>query len=277
MPAPKELDPSTSLAALYGAKLRKLRLRAGWTQRELGEKVPIAHSRIAQFELGKEIPPKDVNDVLDAVLGADGDLCDLWEHVRRTPLVDWARKFVQYEARANVMRKYMGQYVPGLLQTEAYAREIVHLGHPWCTASEIEETVRVRIDRQSLLGRAGSPLLWVVLDESVLRRPVGGAEVMCEQLARLAEASEAPNIEIQVLPFAAGGHPLGGSLTLLSFQNRPDVAYLEGISGELVEDATAVARHAYRYDLVRAMALPTAASTALIRQAMEDFNRCEPN
>ncbi|MGW3563198.1 helix-turn-helix domain-containing protein [Streptomyces sp. NPDC000941] len=277
MPAPKELDPSTSLAALYGVKLRKLRLRAGWTQRELGAKVPIGHSRIAQFELGKEIPPEDVNDVLDAVLGADGDLCDLWEHVKKTPLADWARKFVEYEARANAMRKFMVQYVPGLLQTEAYARELLRLGHPWCTASEIEEKVRARLDRQSLLASQMPPFLWVVLDESVLRRSVGGPAVMREQLARLVEAASAPNIEIQVLPFSAGGETLGGSLTWLSFENAPDVVYLEGVSGELVENGAAVRRLSHRYDLVRAMALPLASSTALIQQAMEDFNRCEPN
>ncbi|MEC4019924.1 helix-turn-helix domain-containing protein [Streptomyces sp. H27-D2] len=116
MPAPKDLDPSTSLAALYGVKLRKLRTRAGWTQRELGDKVPIAHSRIAQFELGNETPPKDVSDALDALLGADNDLSDLWEHIKRTPIPDWARKFVTYEAKATAMHKYMAHSVPGLLQ-----------------------------------------------------------------------------------------------------------------------------------------------------------------
>lgn len=122
MPAPKDLDPSVSLSALYGVKLRKLRVRAGLTQRQLGDRIPIAHSRIAQFELSKETPPEDVDARLDALLGADGDLTDLWGHIRRTPIPDWAKKFVEYEARATVMHKYMAQAVPGLLQTEAYAR-----------------------------------------------------------------------------------------------------------------------------------------------------------
>lgn len=276
MPAPKELDPSVSLPALYGAKLRKLRTRAGFTQRQLGDRVPIAHSRIAQFELGKETPPEDIDARLDALLGADGDLTDLWGHIRRTPIPDWARKFVEYEARASAMHKYLAHSVPGLLQTEAYAREVLRHGQPWCTVAEIDAKVSVRLGRQSMLRRRQPPLLWVVLDESVVRRPVGGPAVMREQLAHLVEAAQAPHIEVQVLPFAVGAHSaMGGSLTLLSFDNAPDVAYLEaGHSGELVEDRAMVGRHSYRYDLVHARALSPEASTALIQAAMEDYETC---
>ncbi|MET7615853.1 helix-turn-helix transcriptional regulator [Streptomyces sp. NPDC005408] len=278
MPAPKELDPSASLAALYGTKLRKLRVRAGWTQRELGGKVPIAHSRIAQFELGNETPPEDIDRKLDALLGADGDLTDLWGHVRRTPFPDWARTFMTYEAKANAMHKYMAHSVPGLLQTEEYAREVLRLGQPWCTEGEIEEKVAARMRRQDLLRTQRPPLFWAVLDEAVIRRPVGGSAIMRDQLARVVEAAKGPRVEVQVLPFAAGGHSaMGGSLTLLSFENAPDVAYLEaGHSGELVEDRAAVARHSYRYDLVHARALSPDASTALIRRAMEGFGACTP-
>ncbi|WP_055592903.1 helix-turn-helix domain-containing protein [Streptomyces hirsutus] len=276
MPAPKELDPSASLPALYGVKLRKLRVRAGFTQRGLGDLIPIAHSRIAQFELGKETPPEDVNARLDEILEADGDLVDLWTHIKRTPIPDWARKFVAYEARANAMHKYMAHSVPGLLQTEAYAREVLRHGQPWCTVAEIEENVAARLSRQSLLRKPQPPLLWVVLDESVIRRPVGGPTVMREQLASVLEAAHTPHIEVQVMPFAAGAHSaMGGSLTLLSFDNAPDVAYLEaGHSGELVEDRAMVTRHSHRYDLVHARALPPEASAALIRRAMKEYETC---
>ncbi|MEV7593027.1 helix-turn-helix transcriptional regulator [Streptomyces sp. NPDC089922] len=273
MPAPKELDPSASLAALYGAKLRKLRIRAGLTQRQLGDKIPIAHSRIAQFELGNDTPPEDVNVRLDGLLNADGDLIDLWGHIQRTPYPDWAQKFMAYEARASAMHKYMAHSVPGLLQTESYARALLRLGLPWCTEVEVEEKVAARMERQALLLREQPPLLWVVLDKAVIRRPVGGGVVMRDQLARVVEAATTPRIEIQVLPFVAGGHSaMGGSLTVLSFQNGPDVAYLEaGHSGELVEDRAMVAQHSYRYDLVQAQGLSPEASTALIRKAMKEF------
>ncbi|WP_307865451.1 helix-turn-helix domain-containing protein [Streptomyces montanisoli] len=273
MPAPKELDPSASLAALYGAKLRKLRVRAGLTQRQLGDRIPIAHSRIAQFELGKEVPPEDVNAKLDVLLGADGDLVDLWGHTKRTPYPDWARKFMAYEAVACAMHKYMAHSVPGLLQTEAYARELLRLGLPWCTTEEIEAAVSARMERQALLRSERPPLFWVVLDEAVIRRPVGGNAVMREQLAQVVNAAAAPRVEVQVLPFAAGAHSaMGGSLTVLSFESGPDVAYLEADhSGELVEDRVMVAKHSYRYDLVHAQALSPMASTALLHKAMKEF------
>ncbi|WFB09229.1 helix-turn-helix transcriptional regulator [Streptomyces sp. LX-29] len=278
MPAPKELDPSKSLEALFGLKLRKLRMRTGWTQRELGAKVCTAHSRIAQFELGKETPPEEVCVALDAVLGADGDLIELWTHVKRTPFPDWAQRFIELEARACAMHKYTAHTVPGLLQTETYAREVLRVGLPWLAPDAIEEKTQARLARQSLLSGPEPPLLWAVLDEAVIRRPVAGAAAMREQLAYVIECAQAPNVEIQVLPYSAGAHSaMDGTLTLLSFESMPDVAYLEGgHHGELVEDRAAVARHSHRYDLVQAMALPPAASTALIREAMEGFSACAP-
>ncbi|MCA6092991.1 helix-turn-helix transcriptional regulator [Streptomyces sp. SCA3-4] len=278
MPAPKELDPSSSLPALYGAKLRKLRIRAGWTQRQLGDKIPIAHSRIAQFELGKETPSRCVSDQMDNLLGADGDLSDLWDHLNRFPPTDAYRKYREYETKAVAMHKYQAHTVPGLLQTEAYAREVMRQALPWCTAEEIEEKVATRLARKSVLTKDVPPLLWAVLDEAVIRRPVGGPSVMRDQLARLLEAAEAPNVEMQVLPFEVGGHAgMGGSVTVLSFANAPDVVYLEGGTlTEMVKDRRSVARHSHRYDRVHAMALPPQASVRWIEKAMEEFGTCEP-
>ncbi|MEU1373884.1 helix-turn-helix transcriptional regulator [Streptomyces triculaminicus] len=279
MPAPKELDPSTSLAALYGAKLRKLRVRAGWTQKELGDRIPIAHSRIAQYELGNETPKKDVSDQLDKLLGADGDLSDLWVHLDRFPPTDAFLKYKEYEAKATAVHKYLAHNIPGLLQTEAYAREVMRQALPWCTADEIEEKVAARLARRSILERVSPPLYWVVLDEAAIRRPVGGPSVMRDQLACLLEASEAPNVEVQVLPFAAGEHAfMGGSVTMLTFENAPDVVYLEGSPSltSLVRDRKAVARHSHRYDRVHAAALSPTASSKLIDKAMEELTSCEP-
>ncbi|WP_181766259.1 helix-turn-helix domain-containing protein [Streptomyces albidus (ex Kaewkla and Franco 2022)] len=278
MPAPKELDPSASLAALYGAKLRKLRTRAGWTQRELGDRVPVAHSRIAQFELGNETPPEDVSAKLDALLGADGDLADLWEHVRRTPFPDWARRFVAYEARATAMHKYMAHSVPGLLQTEAYASAMLGVGRVYGNATdrELEEKLTARIARQSILESPTPPWLWVVLDEAVLHRGVGGQLVMRAQLMRLLEVAALPRITLQILPYARGAHPgMGGSVTLLTLPGSGQVAYLEGInSGTLVEPPGEVEQYAIAYDLLQANALPPEESAELVRKVVEDTYPC---
>ncbi|MFD1661227.1 Scr1 family TA system antitoxin-like transcriptional regulator [Streptomyces caeni] len=279
MPAPKDLDPSASLSALYGVKLRKLRIRAGLTQRQLGDKIPIAHSRIAQFELGKETPPEDVNTKLDTLLGADGDLIDLWGHIRRTPIPDWARKFMEYEARATAMHKYVAQAVPGLLQIEAYARALLRISRPRDTDAEIQELVTTRLERQAILHCGAPPLLWCVLDEAVLRRPVGGHAVMREQLAYILHMAWTPHVVVQVLPFRQGEHPvMGGSLTLLRSERGSDVAYTESShSGELVETSEEVAEYALAYDLLQAKALPPDESLAMVRSAMEEYSTCAPH
>ncbi|MFI1257238.1 helix-turn-helix domain-containing protein [Streptomyces netropsis] len=258
-------------------KLRKLRIRAGWTQRELGDKIPVHHSQIAKFELGNETPPKDISDLLDKLLGADGDLSDLWVHVDRFPPTDAFRKYKEYEAKATAVHKYLAHHVPGLLQTEAYAREVMSQALPWCSAEEIEEKVASRLARKRILESPVPPLYWVVLDEAVIRRQVGGPSVMREQLAYLLSASESPNVEVQVLPFAVGCHAaMGGSVTLLSFDSGPDVVYLEGCTlTALVRDRKAVARHSHRYDLVHAGALPPAVSRKVIEEVVEELDSCE--
>ncbi|WP_328539141.1 helix-turn-helix domain-containing protein [Streptomyces sp. NBC_00344] len=276
MPAPKDLDPSASLAALYGTKLRKLRVRAGLTQRQLGDKVPIAHSRIAQYELGNETPPQDVNTTLDALLGADGDLVDLWGHIRRTPIPDWARAFMAYEAKSAKMLKYTSQTVPGLLQTEPYARALLRISRPRDIDSRIDELVVARLDRQNILDGAAPPLLWCILDEAVIRRPVGGVTVMIGQLDHLLGRALTPHVILQVLPFGKGEHPvMGGSLTLLSLETGRDVAYTESShSGELVETPEQVAEYALAYDLLQAQALPPDESLTVIRSALEEYRAC---
>ncbi|MFI9721573.1 helix-turn-helix domain-containing protein [Streptomyces sp. NPDC052396] len=273
VPAPKELDPSISLAALFGVKLRKLRLRAGWTQRELGGRVHISHSRIAQFELGKEVPPEDVCVLLDEVLGADGDLIDLWCHVER----DQRLGFLDYEPKAVALRQYLAHCIPGLLQTEAYARELFQTGQPWCSEEEVEKQVAARMSRQALLKREEPPLLWVVLDEAVVRRTVGGPAVMREQLLHVVESAMSPHIEVQLIPFKTGCHAaMGGSVTLLSFENDPDVAYLEGGAfGKLMRDRKSVVQLTHKYGLVQAAAQPPAASVASIERIIEEFRTCK--
>ncbi|MFF8385840.1 helix-turn-helix domain-containing protein [Streptomyces kanasensis] len=273
MPAPKELDPTQSLSALFGAKLRKLRVHAELTQRQLGEKIPIAHSMIARFELGTETPTQQVAEALDRILGADGDLVDLWLHVVRTPIPDWARKYMLLEQGAYRIRKYAADTVPGLLQTRAYARALLSVAIP-SVRKQSEEKLEARMARQEILGREDPPSLSVVLDEAVLRRPIGGTAVMRRQLGHLlALSSESENVTVQVLPFARGAHAvMGGSTTVLSFLDRPAVTYMEwSYSGELIESAATVAEYALAFDQLQAQALSPQASARLLRSVMEDY------
>ncbi|MFJ3280092.1 helix-turn-helix domain-containing protein [Streptomyces halstedii] len=278
VPAPKKLDPTQSLTALYGSMLRKFRTKAGWTQRELGDRIPIAHSRIAQFELGNETPVPDVAQALDRLLKADGDLLDLWQHVVRTPIPDWARRYVNLEPQASKIRKYMAHTVPGLLQTEAYGRALLGVARPR-EDSKVEELLAARLARQGILGESGAPVLWTILDEAVLRRRVGSRATMREQMERLLRATgKFQHVVLQVLPFDQGEHTfLNGSATVLSFLDRPDVAYLESsYSGELVEHAPTVAEYALAFDYLQALALPPEESADLIRSAAKESYRDRP-
>ncbi|MEV8225060.1 helix-turn-helix transcriptional regulator [Streptomyces sp. NPDC079167] len=275
MPAPKKLDPTQSLEALYGSMLRKLRMKAGWTQRELGNMIPIAHSRIAQFELGNETPVFDVAEALDRLLKADGDLMDLWQHVVRTPIPNWAIRYVNLEPKATKIRKYAAHSVPGLLQTEGYARGLLSVARP-SVGDGLDKLLAARMARQQILGRSKPPVLWAVLDEAVLHRVVEQPSVMSAQLKHLLDVAESRNeITLQVLPFSAGAHPLlDGSATVLSFASRADVAYLEGShSGELIEHGVAVAEYALAFDYLLSLALSPRASATMIRSVLEDLNR----
>ncbi|MFF8262077.1 Scr1 family TA system antitoxin-like transcriptional regulator [Streptomyces virginiae] len=274
MPAPKQLDPSASLAALYGAKLRKLRIRAGLTQRQLGDKIPIAHSRIAQFELGNEVPPEDVNSKLDVLLDAGGDLTDLWGHVRRTPFPDWVQKFMACEAKAIMMRKF-SQIIPGLAQTEAYARAVLGAGQIY-DDGDTEDKVAARLRRQAILRRDAPPWMWFILDEVVLHWIVGGRHVMREQLAHLLHLGQLPRVHLQVLPFGSvDPAAMGGSFSLLTLPDGGEVAYEEGIVyGRLIEETDEVLRRAVLYDRLQANALSPIESAELIRMAMEERYPC---
>ncbi|MCZ7417766.1 MULTISPECIES: helix-turn-helix domain-containing protein [unclassified Streptomyces] len=272
MPAAKPLDPRASMAAYLGSRVRKRREALGWTQRELGCQVHVTHNRIAQIELATDPPPRALAEAIDLALDADGEITDLWWHMTRETYVDWARAYMEKEARAVKMLTYAAHSVPGLLQTAAYARVSLREGLPNLSEEELDRQVEARIARHLLLEGGDPPFLWAVLDQSALRRVVGEKATMHEQLNYLLEMAQRPNVTLQVLPFEAEQHPVtGGSLTLLSLPDGPDVAYLEGYGcGELVEVPDRVTRYAHAYDLLQVHALPPAASERLIRDTMKE-------
>lgn len=247
------------MGALFGSRVRRLRTAAGMTQAELGDKTHVVASRITQVERSSGAKPTlELARALDEVLGADGLLVDLWPYVYREAFPDWSRSFMAYSARAVSIRQYAAHVVPGLLQTKDYARAVLSVGLSLKDEQHLEERVSARLGRQARLIEPDRPELWVILDEAVLRRPIGGQAVMRAQLARLLEAAAEPHITLQVLPFDQGAHDvMGGSLTLLTLPDDTDVAYTEGAHhGQLVEDPAEVERYKLSYDRLRAAALP---------------------
>ncbi|MEU7313229.1 helix-turn-helix transcriptional regulator [Streptomyces sp. NPDC007083] len=266
------LDPSSSMAALYGVHLKRLREQRGWTQRDLAARVFVSPGRVAQLECASGArPTAELTRALDDALEAGGLLVDLWPHVYRESFPDWARRFMELAARAVLIREYASQAVPGLLQTEAYAREVLRVGKGVTSTQVLEERVSLRMARQERLQGPDAPTHCAVLDEAVLARRVGGDLTMHKQLDRVRRACEGQ--AIQVLPFVSGAHPMqGGSLTLLTMPDGSEVAYAEGANhGQLFEEPEDVDRFNHVYDQLRAASLPEPMSAQMIAEAAEGY------
>ncbi len=251
-------------------ELKYERAKAGLSQPELGKKIGYSGSLVAMIETGRRSPTQDVAKRSDTQLGTDGKFDRIWKRVKQesVPSVFW--EWEQIEREATTLRWWSPLVIPGLLQTEAYARELLRRSQPTASDAEIEEHVTTRMERQQILDSDNPPLLIAAIDGGVLRREVGGPQVMREQLAHLLELAARPKIVLQVVPLSAGAHPgLAGSMIIASFDGAPDVAYLDtALTGQLVEGPEDVAAIAVLYDTLRAEALPVRASLEFITQEM---------
>jgi transcriptional regulator with XRE-family HTH domain len=248
----RERGSSTVLRILLGSQLRRLRENRGITLEAAGHSIRASHSKISRMELGRvSFRARDVADLLTlygVIEESDREaLLSLvaqanrpgWWHNYDDVLPNWFEAYVGLEEAATRIRSYEVQFIPGLLQTEEYARAVVMLGHPDGTEEEIQRRVDLRMARQKLLGGDNAPHLWAVVDEAALRRPLGGAEVMRGQIRNLIEAVASPNVTVQVMPFSAGGHAAaGGPFSILRFSERdlPDVVYLEQLTSAIYLD-----------------------------------------
>jgi transcriptional regulator with XRE-family HTH domain len=242
----------TVLRILLGSQLRQLREDRGITREEAGYAIRASESKISRMELGRVgFKERDVADLLslygvedagerDALLSLAREANEPgWWHRYTDVLPGYFQSYVGLEAAASLIRTYEVQFVPGLLQTEDYARAVILLGHTGESEEEIERRVDVRMTRQKLLTRPDTFRLWAVVDEAALRRPIGGPAVMRAQLDHLATTAGLPNVTVQVIPFGAGGHAaVGGAFTILRFADEalPDVVYVEQLTSALYLD-----------------------------------------
>ena len=270
----RDLEPSASVPAYFGAELRRFRKAAGLTQDELGERINYTGALIGMIETTLRTPTLQFAEMCDRVLDADGMFARLWPLVNQPNRPSWYHSYVELEATATMIRAYQGQLVPGLLQTEEYARALFRINPDRFTAEMIDEMVAARLARQVLLAAPHGRMYWFVLDEAILHRPVGGHEVMRAQLAHLLDFADQPNVVIQVVPFDAGEYPgLDGSLTILSFADGPDVAYTESHTDAamVIHWPDKVATCNLGYDLIKSVALSPKISAGLISKAMEQL------
>lgn len=274
MPQPKDLDPYTDPRAFYGAELRRLREAAGLSQGELGSRAFCSGTYIGLFEAGERRPQLELSRSLDELLGSGEHLQRLCRLARTSKVAGYFADAVELQARASSIDSYTAMLVPGLLQTESYARALTRAAHPYASKEVVEGHVTTRMERAQLLDSPSAPVLWAMIHEAALLVPVGGCAAMAEQLGHLAEQTEArPRVVTQVLPFSAGAHPfLDASMLLMQFADGPAVVYTESAySGQLVEEPLLVEQFRSAYDLARAAALSPEASLQRIVSAAKEF------
>ncbi|MET8753781.1 helix-turn-helix transcriptional regulator [Streptomyces sp. NPDC004667] len=266
----KELDPEKSPGAAFGHRLRALRDERGWTQDELGERMGCSGTHISAVETGRRPPTRRFAASADRVFATGGRLERQSSAVRSTALLEGFPEYVTHEARAAEIRLYEVGVMPGILQTSEYATALneraVERGAS--TAEQAEERISIVAERQAALLRTPPPLVFVVLDESCLRRPVGDPVTMDGQWDRLIDFAALSNTVLQIAPFDMGDRrPISLPLYILTMQNRSLVSYAESAQrGQLERDSGSVVPLLTAYHQLQAEAMSQAESVALIRQ-----------
>jgi transcriptional regulator with XRE-family HTH domain len=289
VPMPARSSPTVKRRRL-AAELRRYREAAGLTIDDVADRLEWSAAKISRIENSRvSVLPRDVKFLLSTYGLSDRDepwnvLLALARESRQKgwwqqyggAVPNWFEIYVGLEADAESMSIYQAEFVPGLLQTEEYARAVHRAALVRATDDEIDQLVKVRMARQELLTTDDAPQVWIVLNESVIRRVVGGRAVMHEQLLRLQEAADSPNVTLQVVPFSAGAHPaMDGSFELLSFPELgdPNVVYVEYHAGALyMEKLQETERYRLLFDHLRAAALPVDASRALIARVADELS-----
>jgi transcriptional regulator with XRE-family HTH domain len=268
-------------------ELRRLRETAGLTCEQVAEHLECSASKISRVETGRvSVSPRDVRDMLDLYdvpseqreslvqLARDSRQKGWWHAYSDTMMPQFAT-YLGLESAASEIRIYEVNLIPGLLQTEDYARAVIRAGMMNSPSEDVERSVALRMARQPAVTRDDPPKVWAVMDEAALRRRVGGASLMRMQLEHLLTQAQLPNVAVQVIPFTGGAHPaMGRPFVILVFPDRvdTDVVYLEDLTSSLyLEDVAEVDRYNVFFNHLRATALSFDDSSALIASVLKEM------
>ncbi|GAB3112904.1 helix-turn-helix transcriptional regulator [Streptomyces calidiresistens] len=266
-----ERGDDTGLLRGFGRQLKLLREREGLSREELGAWVGYGREQIASVEQGRRIPSPELIESADEVLGAGGLLRAMKEELAQARYPAFFRDAARLEARAVEIHVYACQAVPGLLQTEEYARAVFGMMRPPLPHEVIEERVVARMERQAHISDRRPPLMSFVLDESILRRPIGGSGVLREQVERLLQVGRRREVEIQIMPMERQENAgLAGPFTLMETSDGKRVAYLEVQNvSQLHTKRESVRGLEAKYGILRAQALNPRESLTFMEKALE--------
>ncbi|WP_317447880.1 helix-turn-helix transcriptional regulator [Streptomyces collinus] len=268
-PRPED-EPGSGVVTAFGRQLKLLRVRAGLERPEFGKLTGYAGQSIASFEQGRRIPSPRFIDRADEVLDAGGVLKALKEEVGRAQYPAFFRDAARLEARATALNVYAVYAVPGLLQTEDYARAVFQMQRPLLEDDVIEQRLEDRMVRQSIFSRRPAPLMSFVIEEAVLRRQLGGPKTMRGALEQILLTGQSRNVEVQVMPIGREDHAaLGGPFTLIDTDKGHRIAYAEvQDDSRLYTDTSYVRTLEARYGILRSQALTPSESSAFVEQLM---------
>jgi transcriptional regulator with XRE-family HTH domain len=258
---------------LIAEEVRALREKRALTQDDLARRIGFSLSTVKNIESGYRVPTREQATLLDEVFDTAGTLRRLEARIRAAPISPGFRPFVTAEAEARTLKSFQHTLVPGLLQTEDYARTLVE-AYPGLTEDEVTARVVAKLDRQSVLDTDEPPWLWAVIDEQVLRRDVGGPAVMAAQLAKLAEFARRPRVTVQVISAARAHAALVGAFVIAELARQPAVAYLESVlGGQTVQDPAMVEMAAVVFDTIRTDAFSGGESVDLIEEGVRQWKQ----
>lgn len=255
MPPSREIDPSESLLTLFGYELRRYRLAAGLSQEQLGRETLASGSLVGMIETAQRVAKLDFVERADEALETGALLYRIWRLLGRELHPSYFRPFAHIEANATLLRQFEPLAVPGLLQTQGYARAVYETTRPDYAESQVEEFVAARMERRAILDGPDAPTLVVLLGEGVLSRMVGSRAILRTQLDALLDASKRAKVIIQVVPETTGAAAgLAGMFTLATISsNGGEVVYFETVAtGQLVDRADDVAACATAFEVLRA-------------------------
>jgi transcriptional regulator with XRE-family HTH domain len=258
-------------ASLFVDEMRAMREQRGWSQSELADRAGYSESAVAMVETYQRPPTKTFARAMDKAFGTPGTFDRLERRLSNVPFPAAFRSFAPHEAEATALRMFEHSLVPGLLQAPDYAAAVLAT-KPNASGDVIEADVSNRLARQAVLSRQEPPMLWVLLDEGVLYRPVATPAVMHDQLIHLVELSRLPNITIQLVGYDAGGHSgLLGAFVIADRSAGGSIVFIEDVTGGRVsEDAATVAEVGLRFDALRSESLPKNGSRSMIERVAKE-------
>ncbi|MFE7940268.1 helix-turn-helix domain-containing protein [Streptomyces griseoincarnatus] len=268
-------------------ELKKLREKSALTCAQVGQALDWSGSKVNRMETGSgRVQPSDV-DALCRFYDTSDELREFlkslareaktrgWWQVHGAGVPEWFNIYIGLEQDASMLRQYQCEVLPGLMQTEAYAREL-HTTGAHMSAEDIDRAVRVRLERQDMLTRPDAPEAWFVVNEGAVRNVIGDREVMRDQLEKVLEAADLPSVTLQILPFDSGTYPATGSFTMLGFPapEDPDLVYRDGITDAVyLEGEHHVREYTRAFDGLRAAALSPQRSARLVQSVVKEYSK----